>query len=135
MADVLINNISGQLKNQGLYDDVCFKKKTGSDAVTLVNAPGGVIGAYTTLLDTPAAGVIGYNDYRFFKLSNVAAKIVPLPPIAVSLGMLFTFKNIAAGVWTITPDGAETIDGAASFAINLMESITVVNLGTEWSIL
>jgi len=48
-----------------------------------------------------------------------------------------TIKNLGAGVCTINPNAAETIDGSATYALNQYESATIQldDAGTGWNII
>jgi hypothetical protein len=52
---------------------------------------------------------------------------------AVGTGWFITIKNNGTGVLTITPAGAETIDGNASQQLQLAESISLVSNGANWN--
>jgi hypothetical protein len=57
-----------------------------------------------------------------------------LPSAAtVGTGWFITIKNNGTGVLTITPAGAETIDGNASQQLQLAESISLVSNGANWN--
>jgi predicted nucleic acid-binding Zn-ribbon protein len=57
---------------------------------------------------------------------------VNLPVLSSSEGYIFIVKNNGAGVITINPDGAETIEGAATYNVASGESVTVYNITAEW---
>jgi hypothetical protein len=135
MADVVIKNIVGQLKNESLMDDDYFKKSTSSDSVTLVSIPPDMVNNYIVVGATIAAGVVGVTKNRMYSLVSLGAETVNLPAIAASLGMVFHFKNTGIGTWTIDPSGAETIDGMSTVPVYPMENLTIGNFGTEWVIL
>jgi hypothetical protein len=57
-------------------------------------------------------------------------------PAATGSGRRFTIKNINTGTVTIDPDGAETVDGAASYAVPQWDSITVLDYASgAWVII
>lgn len=73
--------------------------------------------------------------------STAAARIVNLPASAsVPIGTVYTIRRETAGAnnVTITPNGAETIDGAANYVLNARwKWVTLYNDGTagfEWTV-
>lgn len=60
---------------------------------------------------------------------------VTLPPVADAINRAYDIKKTDGNAYTVTvtPDGAETIDGASSLVIgNQYESYTLVSDGTNW---
>jgi hypothetical protein len=55
-------------------------------------------------------------------------------PTAADVGREYIIKNSGAGTITVDPDGAETIDGAATFTLATGACITIVSTGTNWII-
>ena len=53
--------------------------------------------------------------------------------VTVGTGWFITIKNNGTGVLTITPAGAETIDGNASQQLQLTESVSLVSNGANWN--
>lgn len=47
-------------------------------------------------------------------------------------GRPYHVKNINAGVWTLDPNGAETIDGAATLNLADRDKVTIIWTGTAW---
>jgi len=77
----------------------------------------------------------------YIGINTSVARIVNLPAAATAgAGKMYVFKdetgNAATNNITIDPNGAELIDGAASYvmAVN-RESITVICTGTGWQII
>lgn len=71
---------------------------------------------------------------------NTAAKAITLPAVAtVPDGAILTVRKTTADAFalTITPDGAETIDGGATYALinDLGDSATFQMNGSEWILL
>lgn len=61
---------------------------------------------------------------------------IDLLPIGTAPGQDYYFKNVGSHTASLTPDGAETIDGVAgALALGPYEAFTLVDNGTEWSIL
>ena len=53
--------------------------------------------------------------------------------VAVGTGWFITIKNNGTGILTITPAGAETIDGNVTQQLQLAESISLVSNGANWN--
>ena len=53
--------------------------------------------------------------------------------VTVGTGWFLTIKNNGTGILTITPAGAETIDGNANQQLQLTESISLVSNGANWN--
>jgi len=53
--------------------------------------------------------------------------------VTVGTGWFITIKNNGTGILTLTPAGAETIDGNASQQLQLAESISLVSNGANWN--
>ena len=70
-------------------------------------------------------------------LSNIAtASVLNLPSASGISGRRYIIKNINVGTCTVTPDGSETIDGAASYALSSQyDVVTIVSDGTNWIII
>lgn len=47
-------------------------------------------------------------------------------------GRPYHLKNINAGIWTIDPNGAETIDGAATLQMAERDALRIFWTGTAW---
>lgn len=61
---------------------------------------------------------------------------ITLPTALNHTGKVYTFKNLTANAITVDGNGAETIDGAATFILNTQnESLTIWSDGTNWKIL
>lgn len=70
--------------------------------------------------------------------ATLGAFAVTLPPAADLPGWTFRVKKVdaSANAVTVTPDGTETIDGAASYPLTVQyQSVTVQSDGTGWWIL
>lgn len=77
---------------------------------------------------------------EFNKATAVTCNISAIATIAAAIdttSFRVTIKNIGAGICTIDPNGAETIDGAATLALNQYEAteIQIDGAGTGWSII
>ena len=78
------------------------------------------------------------TSHRYILLRNSAPMTVNLP-VGVA-GQVFAIKDKGgnAGTWpiTIVPNGAETIDSAATYAFNAaFKSIQLVFSGSDWSVI
>lgn len=61
------------------------------------------------------------------------ATTITLPTAASARqGRLYTIKNIGTATVTVAPQGASTIDNAASFALLALDSVSLVTDGTNW---
>ncbi|MCR4329513.1 MAG: hypothetical protein NUV65_03130, partial [Candidatus Roizmanbacteria bacterium] len=66
------------------------------------------------------------------------AIIANLPTVASAANRIYTFKRINAGAnnITVTPNGAQTIDGAAALAtVNQYDTIRIIAGATEWHVI
>lgn len=76
---------------------------------------------------------------RYVRCDATAGAItITLPPAAALLGEMVWIKKVDGGANAVTvdADGAETIDGAATYAIpgGTRGSVTVRSTGTSWDI-
>lgn len=79
----------------------------------------------------------GSNNIALFDATS-AAITVTLPKAALHNSRVYSIKKTdsSANAVTVTPDGSETIDGAASYALSAQwKSLTIVSDGTQWLIL
>lgn len=68
-------------------------------------------------------------------VANLGTAITFTLPTAVGIkGKIFRIKNIGVGLLTITPDGAETIDGT-TLSLSQWESVDICSDGANWFIL
>lgn len=79
------------------------------------------------------------GDYIIYLLTSTAGAgfTVNLPPVAGNSGAQFLFIDVEANAHnknvTIDPNGAETINGASTYVMNLpREAVTIVCDGTAW---
>lgn len=115
-----IKTISGEtttlILNRG-YDYVRFECTTFDTVGTLYLSSFFFESALTydlATVDIVTDDVTLDDSYAVVLCNKATPMTVTLPPANQSLGKTFTVKNINVGTVTITPDGAETIDGAAS---------------------
>ncbi len=75
------------------------------------------------------------TDFLIESNSAGAARTVNLPPISGCLGRVYIIKRIGANTVTVDPDGAETIDGAATYTIAADAGcVWIINDGGDWKI-
>ena len=85
-----------------------------------------------------AAYTVADGDDIVLCNATTAAFTVTLPAVAVFSGRFFTLKktDASANVVTIDGNGAETIDGAATLALNAQyKSRTLYSDGTAWHVI
>ena len=84
----------------------------------------------------PPAPTLGYYAVRNdVVLANGTFTVSLAAAAVVGSGGVIVVKNIGTGTITVDADGAETIDGAATFALLQNESIMLMSTGTTWYIL
>lgn len=82
-----------------------------------------------------AGYIITTSDYAINCTSGTFTLTLP-PAATAGAGRMFVIKNSGAGVITVDGDGAETIDGAATYTISTQyAAITVMSTGSNWIIL
>jgi len=83
-----------------------------------------MLAAVTTNLTIADVGVV---------LCDSATPItINLPTVVNNSKLSFVISNINAGIVTIDPFGAETIQGNASFDLYQDESLSIISYGTGW---
>ena len=71
-----------------------------------------------------------------YVIDSTSADITISLPTAVSIvGKSYIVKNSSAGVITISPSGAETIDGESSIDINSKTALTLLSTNSNWIII
>lgn len=78
------------------------------------------------------------HDYTIRADATAAAFSVTLPPAALLSGKVLTIKKVDASANAVTVDGngAEEIDGAATFSLAAQyDAVTVQSFGTGWDVL
>jgi len=73
------------------------------------------------------------ETYHVVNCTNTITVNLP-SSVTLGPGREYIIKNSGAGTITIDPDGAETIDGAATVALAQWEAVTIVSTGTNWII-
>lgn len=101
-------------------------------------APGiGALGI-VTLADAAATLTTAHLD-KVLLIPNTAARTLTLPAAADCAGRFLTVKKTSADAFAVTIDGAgaETIDGAATFAAQdaAYDTVTILSDGTGWHII
>jgi hypothetical protein len=74
------------------------------------------------------------ETYHVVNCTNTITVNLP-SSVAIGPGREYIIKNSGTGTITVDPDGAETIDGAATFTLSQYDSITIVSTGTNWIII
>jgi hypothetical protein len=104
----------------------------GPNTSTLQSA--GSLATVLPLYKLNATYALGPNDYCVL---GDGATIFQLPAIATCPGRIYAIKNVGTGTSTITPNGAETIDGTAgNLVISVKNSAVMVQAAaTGWQII
>lgn len=77
---------------------------------------------------------ISATDYFIDCTANTFT--VTLPTAASVAGKVYTIKNSGTGVITVATTSAQTIDGAASFILNVQyQSLSVISDGSNWKVM
>lgn len=74
---------------------------------------GGIVRSVNSVTTTTTAGNFSGTDYVYLASGTISINL----PTSVGNSNLYTIKNIGAGTVTITPSGAETIDGNANLVM------------------
>ena len=84
---------------------------------------------------TATYSVVAGDIGKEFEFNSASAVICNLPAAATAgNGFNAIIRNIGAGELTVDPDGAETIDGAASLSLTTGECAWIRCDGTVWLI-
>lgn len=77
------------------------------------------------------------SDAGRIKTANKSTAIAFTLPTALAMGVakFVSFKNIGAGTLTITPAGADTIEGQSNFALPRFNGAIVYSTGSTWRVL
>lgn len=68
--------------------------------------------------------------------NTIAATMPAANSTDAAAGRVVTIKNNGSGTVTVTPDGSDTVDGAASLALAAGDAATLVSDGTsDWVII
>ena len=114
--------------------DIHLQTAGGTDRLTIMNDSrisllGSVTYKYRQL---GLAGSFLVTDYCIDCNGTFALTL----PTAVGIqGRVYVTKNSGAGVITLTPQGGQTIDGAATQAIAAAGKMTVMSTGANWIII
>lgn len=94
--------------------------------------------AWTALRSVSATTTALYTDDTILVDATGAARTVNLPAATNQTGKRYTVKKIdaSANAVTVDPSGAETIDGAGTYALTVQyQSVTCQSDGTTWWVL
>jgi hypothetical protein len=84
-------------------------------------------------LSAPLSSSVIQEIYIYSPTTAIAVNLVAASTL--NSGFIYQIKNRTSNAMTITPNGSETIDGAASYVINISEnSVTLVTDGSNWFI-
>ena len=112
--------------------DVTIPGGGGGGSTTLVLS----YRAFATTVLVPATTIL-VTDFTVDVDPTLAAGTVNLPAAAGFTGQVFAVKHGSASANTVTidPNGAELIDGLATFVLTTRQSATIQSTGTGWIIL
>jgi hypothetical protein len=130
-----IGDVSAAAPNNG---DVIAYNSTSGDWEATAQSGGG--SAPSVTVSSPSA------DQTLTTPSGIEEVYIYTPTTAITVnlvaaatcgsGFKYQIKNRTSNAMTITPNGSETIDGAASYVINISEnSVTLVTDGSNWFII
>lgn len=115
------------------WEIVAAKGDPGDDGDPGTNGTNGVDGKFsgTETVKTSAYTAAAADVGKTIILNKATADTLSFQP-AATLGSswMAIVKNIGAGTWTLDPDGAETIDGAATVSLATNQSLVVASNGT-----
>lgn len=103
----------------------------GDNTWATPSSSGGIVRTITTSSGAFTAGSSAGTDYVYFIAGAHAVAL----PTAVSNTNRYTFKNIHSANITITPDGAETIEGGATLSLAPSASIDIVSNNSVWFVI
>lgn len=75
---------------------------------------------------------MGANDFYVYANSGSGAVTINLPAKAGCTGRMYMIRRGGVNTVTIDPDGAETIDGAATFNVTDGKTVFIINDGGDW---
>lgn len=107
-----------------------LRLNNATDSLALEIASGGVKWDYAN----SGSATTNLTERDHVLQSTHATAVVNLPDTVLN-GLEFIIKYTGVGTCTITPDGADTIDGAATLVLNPMESATLIYSGSDWMII
>lgn len=131
MKAVIPNLITPIVRNDGIAAQTmrAWMESIGV-YVNLAMTGGAVVGAYS--LKTSAYSVLATD----FTIDCDGTFSVSLPSASLIAGKIYNIKNSGTGIITVTPAGAETIDGGATAVLMTQyENITIQSTGANWIIL
>lgn len=138
---------SGLTASRAVYSDGSKQLASSATTSTELGYVNGVTSSIQTQLNARANdlyGVVskvalytaGITQADKVIICSTGSFAITLPTAVGNSGLTKTIKNISAATTiTVTPNGAETIDGAATVALsNRYDSITVISDGANWYI-
>ena len=119
----LTNWIAGTAGNVTVTDD-------GDGTVTLK-----AIGSTTNVKQVTTTPItLLVSEQGFVECNSASAITLNLPTASGNSGVGYSITNINTGTVTIDPNGAETIQGDATFDLYEDENIQIVSNGTNWTV-
>lgn len=83
-----------------------------------------------------AGDTAGAPEVLYLCTNTITATLPAATSTDAALGRLARIKNNGAGTVTVSPDGSDTVDGAASLALAAGDSVTLVSDGTsDWVVI
>lgn len=94
---------------------------------------GGSTGGYASSVISKSSGfALSINEQNNVIVCTAALTVSLLPSATAGDGFAAVFINTSSGNVTLDPDGAETINGAATLVVNAGMSVSIHTDGTAW---
>lgn len=101
------------------------------DKIETITAGAGITRTITTSSGAFTAGSSSATDYVYLIAGAHAVAL----PTAVGNTNRYTFKNNHSAAITITPDGAETVEGGATLSLNPLASVDLISNNSVWFVI
>lgn len=132
---VFYSNTDGDVTELALGADGTFLKSNGATSAPSFAVPSGSGGGITRTVTTSSgaftAGATADTDYVYLIAGAHAVAL----PTAVGNTNRYTFKNNHSAAITITPDGAETVEGGATLSLNPLASVDLISNNSVWFVI
>ena len=103
----------------------------GDNTWATPSSSGGIVRTVTTSSGAFTAGGSAGTDYVYLIAGAHAVAL----PTAVSNTNRYTFKNNHSAAITITPDGVETVEGAANIQVAPEDSVDLISNNANWFVI